>query len=128
MRKYAREVAFSLVFEYMFTRTFNESELEQFDKKQLTEDDVEFVKTLYRGVVADFDALEERVGSLSKGFKVDRIFRVDKAALMLAFYELDKLDTPKSIVINEAVELAKKFSTEFSANFVNGVLAEHVKN
>lgn len=122
MRKYAREVAFSLVFEYMFTKTFNEMELEQFKKENLTEDDLDFIKKLYKGVVGEYSDLENRVGELSKGFKIDRVFKVDKAVLMMAVFELDNLDTPKSVVINEAVELAKKFSTEFSANFVNGVL------
>lgn len=128
MRKYAREVAFSLVFEYMFTKTFNEMELEQFKKENLTEDDLDFIKKLYKGVVGEYSDLENRVGELSKGFKIDRVFKVDKAALMMAVFELDNLDTPKSVVINEAVELAKKFSTEFSANFVNGVLGAYAKD
>lgn len=127
MRKYAREVAFSLIFEYMFTKTYDELELEQFEKNNLTEDDLSFIKKLYRGVVGEFSELETIVGELSKGFKIDRVFKVDKAVLIMAIYELDNLDTPKSVVINEAVELAKKFSTEFSANFVNGVLGAYAK-
>ena len=128
MRKYAREVAFRLVFEYMFTKAFNEMELEQFDKNNLTDEDLDFIKKLYKGVVGEYSDLENRVGELSKGFKIDRVFKVDKAVLMMAIFELDNLDTPKSVVINEAVELAKKFSTEFSANFVNGVLGAYAKD
>ena len=128
MRKYARAVAFSLVFEYMFTKAFNEMELEQFDKNNLTDEDLDFIKKLYKGVVGEYSDLENRVGELSKGFKIDRVFKVDKAVLMMAIFELDNLDTPKSVVINEAVELAKKFSTEFSANFVNGVLGAYAKD
>ena len=128
MRKYAREVDFSLVFEYMFTKAFNEMELEQFDKNNLTDEDLDFIKKLYKGVVGEYSDLENRVGELSKGFKIDRVFKVDKAVLMMAIFELDNLDTPKSVVINEAVELAKKFSTEFSANFVNGVLGAYAKD
>ena len=128
MRKYAREVAFSIEFEYMFTKAFNEMELEQFDKNNLTDEDLDFIKKLYKGVVGEYSDLENRVGELSKGFKIDRVFKVDKAVLMMAIFELDNLDTPKSVVINEAVELAKKFSTEFSANFVNGVLGAYAKD
>ena len=128
MRKYAREVAISPVFEYMFTKAFNEMELEQFDKNNLTDEDLDFIKKLYKGVVGEYSDLENRVGELSKGFKIDRVFKVDKAVLMMAIFELDNLDTPKSVVINEAVELAKKFSTEFSANFVNGVLGAYAKD
>ena len=127
MRKYAREVAFSLVFEYMFTKAFNEMELEQFDKNNLTDEDLDFIKKLYKGVVGEYSDLENRVGELSKGFKIDRVFKVDKAVLMMAIFELDNLDTPKSVVINEAVELAKKYAGEEDASFINGVLGSFVR-
>ena len=122
MRKYAREVAFSLVFEYMFTKAFNEMELEQFDKNNLTDEDLDFIKKLYKGVVGEYSDLENRVGELSKGFKIDRVFKVDKAVLMMAIFELDNLDTPKSVVINEAVELSHVYSTPEAASFINGIL------
>lgn len=67
-----REVAFSLVFEYMFTKAFNEMELEQFDKNNLTDEDFDFIKKLYKGVVGEYSDLENRVGELSKGFKIER--------------------------------------------------------
>ncbi|MFR3347700.1 MAG: transcription antitermination factor NusB [Christensenellales bacterium] len=103
-------------------------EIEQFDKNNLPDADLDLIKKLYKGVVGEYSDLENRVGELSKGFKIDRVFKVDKAVLMMAIFELDNLDTPKSVVINEAVELAKKFSTEFSANFVNGVLGAYAKD
>ena len=105
MRKYAREVAFSLVFEYMFTKAFNEMELEQFDKNNLTDEDLDFIKKLYKGVVGEYSDLENRVGELSKGFKIDRVFKVDKAVLMMAIFELDNLDTPKSVVFDYPLKL-----------------------
>ena len=118
----------ALEWKLKYIEAFNEMELEQFDKNNLTDEDLDFIKKLYKGVVGEYSDLENRVGELSKGFKIDRVFKVDKAVLMMAIFELDNLDTPKSVVINEAVELAKKFSTEFSANFVNGVLGAYAKD
>jgi len=128
MRKYAREVTFSLTFEYLFTRTKNDLELDLFEKKNLTGDDIQYIKQTYDGVVEQFDLLQEKAASLAKGFKLDRIYKVDLAILILAIYEMSNTDIPAEVCINEAVELAKKFSTEKSVGFVNGILAQVYKN
>ena len=128
MRKYAREVTFSLTFEYLFSKNVNSLDLDMFDSKKLTQDDFEYIKSTYGGIIENFDQLMATVGSLSKGFKLDRIFKVDLAILMTAVYELSRSDIPVEVCINEAVELAKRFSTEKSVGFVNGILAEYVKN
>ena len=56
------------------------------------------------------------------GYSIDRIYRSDFIVLMVACYELKYTDTPFAVVINEAVELAKKYGEEKSGKFVNGVL------
>ena len=65
----------------------------------------------------------------SIGYEVDRIFKIDLAILVVAIYELkfDKTN-PVGVVVNEAVELAKKYSTDKSYSFVNGILAKVVKS
>ena len=124
MRRYAREVTFSLTFEYLFTKTKNDLGLDLFEKKHLTGDDIQYIKQTYDGVVEQFDALQEKAASLAKGYKLDRIYKVDLAILILAIYELSNTDIPLEVCINEAVELAKKFSTDKSVGFVNGILAQ----
>lgn len=128
MRRYAREVTFSLTFEYLFTKVKNDLQLDLFEKKDLTGDDVQYIKDTYDGVVENFDALQEKAAGFAKGFKLERIYKVDLAILILAVYELSFTDIPAEICINEAVELAKKFSTDKSVGFINGILAQVNKN
>ena len=128
MRKYAREVVFSLTFEYLFTGQKNELGLDMFEKKKLTGDDIAYIGDTYNGIVAEFDGLQSAVASITRGYKLERSYKVDLAILIYAMYELSKGEIPTEICVNEAVELAKKFSTDKSDGFVNGVLAEYVKN
>lgn len=119
---------FSLTFEYLFTRQKNELGLDMFEKKKLTGDDIAYIGDTYNGIVAEFDGLQSAAASITRGYKLERIYKVDLAILIYAMYELSKGEIPTEICVNEAVELAKKFSTDKSDGFVNGVLAEYVKN
>ncbi len=119
---------FSLTFEYLFTGQKNELGLDMFEKKKLTGDDIAYIGDTYNGIVAEFDGLQSAVASITRGYKLERIYKVDLAILIYAMYELSKGEIPTEICVNEAVELAKKFSTDKSDGFVNGVLAEYVKN
>ena len=122
MRKYAREVTFSLTFEYLFTKTKNDLGLDLFEKKHLTGDDVDYITKTYDGVVEQFDALQEKAASLAKGYKLDRIYKVDLAILILAIYELSNTDVPAEVCINEAVDIAKVYDDVKAPRFINGIL------
>ena len=67
--------------------------------------------------------LDRRIASVSERWPLHRMPVVDRAILRLALYELAHESTPTAVVLNEAVELAKKYSTKKSGAFVNGVLA-----
>ncbi len=73
---------------------------------------------------------EEILGLIEKNlksdWKIDRISKIDLSILKLAIYEIKYKDIPFKVVINEAVELAKKYGEDSSKNFVNGVLASIV--
>ena len=69
------------------------------------------------------DALDIELAGAATGWRVERMPAVDRAILRLALYELRHTDTPVAVVISEAVELAKEYSTQRSGAFVNGVLA-----
>jgi N utilization substance protein B len=77
---------------------------------------------LVRGVHRERRALDERIEAASTNWRVDRMARVDRNALRLAVYELLHGDAPVKVIINEAIELGKKFGSESSGAFVNGVL------
>lgn len=127
MRRYAREIAFCLIYEYFFTQEKNDLSLEMFDRTALTEDDKRFLSELYNGAVGSLDDYKEMVTKYSKGYKIERIFKVDLAIMVLAMHELTRLDTPPAVCVNEAVEIAKKYSTKKSLSYVNGLLAQFVK-
>ena len=77
------------------------------------------------------DKKEEILNKISKNLKdnwsIERISKIDKALLMLAIYEIQYKEIPFKVVINEVVELAKKYGEDTSASFINGVLANVVK-
>ena len=127
MRSYAREVAFCKVYTYLMSGV-NDGDLSQFDSEKLTEDDVQFATDLISGVVSDKEQLDKIVSELSRSFKLSRIYRPDLAALELALYEMRNLNTPHPVVINEAVGIVKKYSTEKSVSFVNGILAAYERS
>ena len=73
------------------------------------------------------DAVNGIEKNLKQDWKIDRISKVNLAILKLAIYEIKYKDIPFKVVINEAVELAKKYGEDNSKNFVNGILASIIK-
>ncbi len=127
MRRYAREISFCLIYEYLFTGERNGLSLDLFDPSALTEEDKILLSKLYNGTVDHLEEYKEKVTKYSKGYKIDRVFKVDLAIMVLAMHEMLKVGTPAAVCVNEAVEIAKKYSTEKSLSYVNGLLAQFVK-
>ncbi len=87
-----------------------------------------FVRDMVGGANDKRIVLDELLAEFLKGWKMDRLSRVDRQILRLAAYEmLYRNDVPPKVVINEAIELAKHFGTEESGKFVNGVLGQMIK-
>ena len=98
--------------------------LEAEDPEEMTEEDFAEVAAKAKGVEEHIAEIDARLNALSEGWKVNRMNKVDLTLLRLAVYEHDYEGLSKSIVINEAVELAKAYGEERSGSFVNGVLAK----
>lgn len=82
-----------------------------------------FAEMLVRGVEAHRDALDEIIRVHSQNWALDRIAVLDKCILQMALYEMHHCnDIPPVVSINEAIEIAKRFSTDESGRFVNGIL------
>ncbi|UCE85068.1 MAG: transcription antitermination factor NusB [Deltaproteobacteria bacterium] len=81
-----------------------------------------FAEELVRGVVAKRDELDALVATHSAHWRVSRMAAVDRNLLRLATYELCNTDTPTAVVIDEAVQLARRFGEDRSPAFVNGIL------
>jgi N utilization substance protein B len=82
-----------------------------------------FVERLVRGVSSHARAIDELIGRCSLNWKLSRMARVDRNILRLAAYELAfEPDVPSKATLNEAIEIAKRYGTEDSGKFVNGIL------
>ena len=82
----------------------------------------ELAEALVRGVAEGRREIDDAIEEASSNWRLDRMARVDRNVLRLAVYELLRTDVPVKVVINEAIELGKKFGSESSGAFVNGVL------
>jgi transcription antitermination protein NusB len=82
----------------------------------------EFANRLFEGAAKEVPALDELIKKHTENWRFERLAAIDRAILRLAIHELRIGDTPPKVVLNEAVELAKKFSSDKSGPFVNGVL------
>jgi len=88
----------------------------------------EFANQLFEGAAKDVAALDDIIGKHCENWRFERLAAIDRAILRLAIHEMSSSDTPPKVVLNEAVELAKKFSSEQSGAFVNGVLDSVLKS
>jgi N utilization substance protein B len=79
-------------------------------------------EALVRGVAANRRAVDDAIEQVSTNWRLDRMAKVDRNVLRLAVYELLQTDVPVKVVINEAIELGKKYGSESTGAFVNGVL------
>lgn len=96
----------------------------------LLDDDLNKIVSLrIRGILDNYQDLEDLIEKNLKNWKLSRISKTDHTTLLLATYELiHETKTPKKVIINEAVEIAKKFGAENSAKFINGVLDNIAKS
>ena len=128
-RRFARETCFKLMFEYEFLHQKNDLTLAEFlDDDNLEQEDKDFVISEYDGLIKHDAEVTDIISKYLKGYTINRIYKIDLSILKIAIYEIlfSSLKTPSNVVINEAVELAKKYSTDKSYSFVNGVLASVV--
>ncbi len=79
-------------------------------------------ESLVRGVAQHRRVVDEEIERVSSNWRLDRMAKVDRNVLRLATYELLKTDVPVKVAINEAIELGKKYGSESTGAFVNGVL------
>jgi N utilization substance protein B len=131
-RKAARDWAYKLIYEYLFTKTVREGVWVTPDVTSesviFSEEDLLYIEDVYRGTLKKMEELTAFIEEFTDKYPVSRIFKADLAALFLSVYEMRyRDDIPLSVSINEAVEIVKKYSTEKSNQYVNGVLSSIYK-
>jgi len=130
-RKSAREAAMSLLYQSMFTNSYDIDEFKSMvdNYMELDSRDIKYIEDILTGSKKHMNTIDEIIRKHSKGWKFERISKVDLSILRLALYEiLYRDDIPESVSINEAVELAKKYGGEKTSSFINGILGNFVRN
>lgn len=128
-RHQAREKAFQLIFMRLVSQEDPHILLEHYLGVEDSElDDRAFCEKLFLGVEENTSQLEDWVSKLAINWELNRIHYADRAILMLALYEMNFIDdVPDVVSINEAIELAKKYSSAESSKFINGILDQAKK-
>jgi N utilization substance protein B len=123
LRHKSREFALQMLFEWDMTHKKPARVRQHFWKSaRAAESTREFADQLFEGAVAEADATDKLVSALSENWRFERLATVDRNILRLAIYELRFGTAPVKVAIDEALELAKKFSSEGSPAFLNGIL------
>lgn len=124
LRRKARECALQMLFQWEMSGEEPARVEASFWKSARAEKKTRaYANQLFEGAAAGTKATDELLRKHSKHWRVERMAAIDRNILRLAIYELRSgADTPAKVVLDEAIELAKKFSSEDSAAFVNGVL------
>jgi N utilization substance protein B len=125
-RRRAREIALQVLFEAEVGRQPLADTLGR-AREFAPDEDWVFITALCEGTWAAREELDARLAAVTSGWSPERLAGTDRAILRLAAFELLHLGTPAPVVINEAIELAKAYSTEDSGRFVNGVLGALVR-
>lgn len=126
-RKKARDNAFKCIYQVGFDFNLNLEDMlkHNYEENENTEEEKEYISELLNGVVKNIDAIDDEILKNLKDWSIDRISKVDLAILRLAIYEIKFIENiPVKVSLNEAVELAKMYGDDNSANFVNGLLAK----
>jgi N utilization substance protein B len=123
LRRKSREFALQMLFEWDMTQQDPGRVETLFWKSAPAAGQTrKFANQLFEGAVAQAESNDQLVGRLSENWKFDRLATVDRNILRLAIYELRSGTAPVKVVIDEALEIAKKFSSEEAPAFLNGVL------
>lgn len=129
-RRKAREYALQLLFQSEFiNRELNKKDFEEFwsDKGEPIEVQV-FTEKLVKGTIDKLKEIDEMIEKVAENWFIERMAAVDRNILRFATYELlFRRDIPSAVTINEALEIAKKYSSAESVSFLNGVLDKLAK-
>ena len=124
-RRQAREIALQALYIVDTSNTPQEEAFKIVNRREQPDDEktLEFAQELVIGTMKERAALDKHIEQTAENWALSRMAAVDRNVLRMAAYELlHRLETPVNVVIDEAIEIVRKFSTEESTRFVNGIL------
>lgn len=123
-RRQAREFVLKVLYSYeILNREIDEIIDETLKESSVSEGQMPFIKNYLEELLKNHEFLDVEIERLAENWKLERIAVIDRIILRMGLCELHYLpDIPEKVAINEAVDLAKKYSTSDSSSFVNGIL------
>jgi len=128
-RKQAREGTMKLIYQMEVNDDFSEEALSLFfENFPFDQSEKEYIIDAYNKIKDNIEEIDNLIENTLEGWKINRLAKIDLAILRIALYEiLYRNDIPVEVSINEAIETAKKYSSEDSYKFINGVLGSIVR-
>ncbi|NMA03023.1 MAG: transcription antitermination factor NusB [Clostridia bacterium] len=128
-RRLARETALKVIYQWDVGKNDLEIALkDRIAEVDLDPNNINFIETLVQGTLKNIEEIDQVIEQYLMEWSLDRVSSIDRNILRLGVFEiLFKEDTPDKVAVNEAIELAKVFSTDQSAKFINGVLDKVLK-
>ena len=129
-RSETRELAFKLLYQIEIQKEINNEDLELFFENNdiKSKQAKEYIEDVVNGISKQAKEIMETISkNLKEDWEIERVSKINLALLKLGIYEIIYKELPFKVVINEVVELAKKYGEETSKVFINGILASVVK-
>lgn len=123
-RRKARELALQMLYQHDLSGNPAEMIVETFEELQKANPNTrEFASKIFHGTVKNLVQIDEMITAQADNWRLSRMAVVDRNIIRMSIYEfLHENDTPKLVIIDEAIEIAKKFGTLKSSQFINGIL------
>jgi N utilization substance protein B len=123
-RRKARELALQMLFQHDMSGNEPDMIITTFEDLQKSKPNTrEFAVKIFRGTVAHLSELDDMIQVQAENWRLSRMAVVDRNIIRMSVYEfLHETDTPKLVIIDEAIEIAKKYGTQKSSQFINGIL------
>ena len=128
-RRASRETAMKLLYQMEIQKSDKNEQIEMaLEDESFTEKDKKYIRNIIDGVNENVTIIDSIIEKNAMGWKLNRVSKIDLSILRIGIYEiLYREDIPFSVSVNEAVELAKKYSNDDAGSFVNGLLAKVTK-
>ena len=123
-RRKARELALQMLFQYDMSGNAPDMIISTFEELQKSKSNTrEFATKIFRGTVDNLAGIDEMITAQADNWRLSRMAVVDRNIIRMSVYEfMHETGTPKLVIIDEAIEIAKKFGTQKSSQFINGIL------
>jgi N utilization substance protein B len=123
-RRKARELALQMLYQFDLSSNPPQQIVDTFEELQKSKPNTrEFAVKIFHGTVENIATIDEMIAAQADNWRISRMAVVDRNIIRMSIYELmNEPDTPKLVIIDEAIEIGKKFGTQKSSQFINGIL------